>query len=57
MLGVSVRTIRRYQAAGLTPSRIRRSRQLLYKRADAEAWVRSKAAHWKVDSTHAPVDD
>ncbi|TPI28454.1 MerR family DNA-binding transcriptional regulator [Mesorhizobium sp. B3-2-1] len=55
MLGVSVRTIRRYQAAGLTPSRIRRSRQLLYKHADAEAWVVSTAAHRKISRTAPPT--
>lgn len=39
MLGVSVRTVRRYQAAGLTPRRIRRCRQLMYRRSDIQNWI------------------
>ncbi|TPI63942.1 helix-turn-helix domain-containing protein [Mesorhizobium sp. B3-1-7] len=39
ILGVSVRTVRRYQTAGLTPARIRRSRQMMYRRLDIENWI------------------
>ncbi|MBS3650038.1 helix-turn-helix domain-containing protein [Pseudaminobacter sp. 19-2017] len=34
MLGVSTRTVRRWQAAGRMPKRFRRSRQLTYLRED-----------------------
>lgn len=34
MLGVSIRTLRRWQAAGKMPKRVRRSRQLTYLRND-----------------------
>ncbi|WP_363247752.1 helix-turn-helix domain-containing protein [Mesorhizobium sp.] len=40
MLSVSVRTVRRYQAEGLTPARIRRCRQLMYRRLDVENWIK-----------------
>ncbi|TIQ44617.1 helix-turn-helix domain-containing protein [Mesorhizobium sp.] len=43
ILGVSVRTVRRYQAAGLTPTRIRRSRQMMYRRLDVENWIKGAA--------------
>jgi len=37
LLGVSVRTVRRWQAAGKMPERVKRSRELMYRRADVLA--------------------
>ncbi|WP_461479490.1 helix-turn-helix transcriptional regulator [Mesorhizobium jarvisii] len=39
MAGVSLRTLRRRQAAGEMPPRIQRCRSLMYRRSDAEAWI------------------
>jgi transcriptional regulator GlxA family with amidase domain len=38
-LRVSVRTVRRWQALGDAPVRLKRSRRLMYRRADIEAWL------------------
>jgi len=38
-LGVSVRTIRRWQVLEDAPSRVKRSRRLMYRRNDVMAWL------------------
>lgn len=40
--GVSIRTLRRKQAAGSMPPRTKRSRQLMYLKADIERWFGSR---------------
>lgn len=39
MAGISLRTLRRRQAAGEMPQRIQRSRSLMYRRANALEWL------------------
>ena len=41
---ISVRTLRREQAAGRMPPRTRRSRRLAYRKADIEEWFKSRMA-------------
>jgi len=38
-LGVSVRTLRRWNNRPDAPKRVRRGRQLLYRRSDVERWL------------------
>jgi len=38
-LGLSVRTIRRWQALGDAPPRVKRSRRLMYRLSDVVAWL------------------
>jgi uncharacterized protein YjcR len=38
-LGVHVRTIRRWHARGEGPPRVKRSRKLMYRKADVEVWL------------------
>lgn len=39
-LGVSVRTLRRWNTSAEAPRRFRRRRQLMYRRADVAEWVK-----------------
>jgi excisionase family DNA binding protein len=39
LLGVSVRTVRRWQAEGKMPERVKRSREKMYRRADVMAML------------------
>lgn len=41
-LGVSVRTLRREQAAGRMPPRIKRGRRQMYLKADIANWIKEK---------------
>lgn len=40
LYNISIRTLRREQAAGQMPPRIKRSRQLVYLKQDIEEWFR-----------------
>ena len=54
-IGVSLRTIRYWEAAGVTPRRFRKGRSLYYRRALVEEWLAASSLK-PLDDLHGDAD-
>ena len=56
-LGVSVRTLRRWNNGPHAPQRVKRGRRLMYRRTDVQHWFEQRARHPGATQTGARATD